>query len=375
MKKEFSISKILHPLTLNSFSYWRRLSRTYPIDEKYQFKANLISFLSPLSAPLRFLEHILYEQRVSKVEIAEPPIFIIGHWRTGTTHLHNILCQDPNLGYVTLFQTLAPSSYFVSRRILLPILNLLIPEKRHMDNLPLGVDLPQEEEMVLPNLCNHSFYLGLYFPRQMRQFFRKYVLFNGISETNLDDWRKTYLKVLRVATLHAGRKRLVLKNPTITAHLRHILELFPDAKFIHICRNPYEVFKSTTHFYRSTFDIVSFQDIDDQEIRENVLLFFRELMTRYFEEKDLIPPGNLCEVRFENLEANPLEETARVYRELGLPGWDKALPHIKRYLESQNNYEKNTFTLAQEDIDQIEREWKFAIDAWGYERPPVEPAG
>jgi hypothetical protein len=241
-----------------------------------------------------------------------------------------------------------------------------------MDNLPLGVDLPQEEEMVLPNLCTHSFYLGLYFPRQMRQLFWEYVLFNGISETNLDDRRKTYLKVLQVATLHAGGKRLVLKNPTITAHLRHILQIFPDAKFIHIYRNPYEVFKSTTHFYRSTFDIVSFQDIDDREIEENVLMFFREMMIRYFKEKDLIPPGNLCEIRFEDLEERPLEETTRVYRELGLTGWEDARPYIERYLESQNNYEKNIFTLEQKDIDRIEGEWKFAIDAWGYERPPVK---
>ena len=372
MRKEFNISKVLHPLTLNSFSYWRSLKRSYPIDDQYRFKAALISIISPLISPLRLMEQMFYGRRIKEAEITEPPIFIIGHWRTGTTHLHNLLCQDPNLGYVTLFQTLAPSSYFVSRRVLRPILNYIIPEKRHMDNLPLGTDLPQEEEMVLPNLCPHSFYLGLYFPRHMRQLFREYVLFDGISETNLSEWQKTYLQVLRVATLHSGGKRLVLKNPTITGHLRHILRIFPDAKFIHICRSPYEIFKSTVHFHRSTFDIVSLQNIDDQEIEENVLIFFRELMTRYFEEKSSVPSDHLCEVRFEDLEKQPLEVLSRIYRELELPGWDIALPHFQSYLAGQTNYQKNIFTMKQEEIEKIEREWQFALDAWGYERPPVQ---
>lgn len=359
-----------HPLALNSFRYWLRLLRSGGgVDSRYRLRMATVTLASPLTSPLRLWERLRYEKRVEATEITHPPIFVVGHWRTGTTHLHNLLCQDPNLAYVTLFHTLAPGSLLAGRHVLRPLLALLTPEKRPMDNMALALGQPQEEEFALCHQCPHSFYLGWYFPRRMKELFRKYALLEGISEEALRQWRKAYLTVFKKATFVAGGRRLVSKNPVNTGRLGAILDLFPEAKFIHIHRNPYVVYKSTKHLHRKVLDLVTLQEISDGEIEENVLLFFREMMQGFLREKALIPPGHLAEVRFEDLEARPVEEMARLYDSLGIPGWTQAEPRIDAYLAGQKTYEKNQFSFSEEDMEKVEAHWRFALDEWGYERP------
>ena len=307
-------------------------------------------------------------------DIAHPPVFIIGHWRSGTTHLHNLLSKDPNLGFASTLQTVAPASFLVGRSLLRPLVARSMPDRRRMDNMALSVDLPQEEEYAMCNVCPHSFYVGWYFPRRMPELFRKYVLFEGISDQELREWRTAYLGVLRKATLHAGGKRLVLKNPVNTARLKHLLELFPDAKFIHIYRNPYTVFRSTQRLHRAALDMVSFQEVSDAAIETNVLTFYHDMMRRFFRDKDLIPAGNFAEVRFEDFEQRPMTELARVYESLGLPGWGEACSPMEEYLATQAGYKKNHCDLTQDCYAKVERYWQFAVEAWGYQRPEPEAA-
>jgi len=41
----------------------------------------------------------------------EPPVFILGVWRSGTTHLHNLLTRDTRFGYANLYQALNPHTF------------------------------------------------------------------------------------------------------------------------------------------------------------------------------------------------------------------------------------------------------------------------
>ena len=114
-----------------------------------------------------------------------------------------------------------------------------------MDNIPFDVDAPQEEEFCLCNACMHSPYLWIYFPRASEGLFQKYILFEGVSETEFEEWKREYIETVKKAAFHMGGKRLVLKNPVNTARVEAVLRVFPRAKFIHIYRNPYVVFRST----------------------------------------------------------------------------------------------------------------------------------
>lgn len=361
-----------HPLTLTSFRHWMRLLRAGGgVDPCYRWRAAQVTALSPFGAVLRGAERLFWNKRARSVTISQAPIFILGHWRTGTTHLHNLMCCDPQFGFVSTFQALVPESCLLPLNPLLPVITWFAPTQRHMDRLPLGPDLPQEEEFALCNLCNFSFYVGWYFPRRMDELFRKYVLFEGLSEPERRDWSERYMDVLKKATFRAKGRPLVLKNPVNTARIPALLQFFPDAKFIHVYRDPYAVFKSTFKLHRATLDMIAFQQIPDSEIERNVLTFYRDMMSRYFQDRSLIPEGNLAEIRFEDLERNPVECMAAIYAELGLSRWDEARPHIARYVDSQANYQKNHFSSDSDDFEKVERHWSFALDAWGYQRPPL----
>jgi hypothetical protein len=238
-----------------------------------------------------------------------------------------------------------------------------------MDNMELALDLPQEEEYAVCNLCEYSLYVGWYFPKRMRELFHKYVLFENAPPELVDRWKRVYLGVLRKATLHAKGRPLLLKNPANTARIAQLLEMFPDARFIHIHRDPYAVFRSTQRLHRSVYDMVGLQTVGDAEIEDTVLHFYSELMRRYLDTKDLIPGGNLVEMRFEDLVRRPTEELERVYTALRIPGWEAARPLMEAHMAAQKSYVKNRHAFSPQDMARVRHEWKFAFDQWGYPHP------
>jgi hypothetical protein len=352
-----------HPVAMGSVRSWLRLLWSHQgVDARYLPRVLFVTLTTLLTSPLRLYERVRYGRAVRRTQIQPEPIFIVGHWRTGTTYLHLLLCQDPQMGFVSTFQTLAPGFCLVGRGIIKKILAYWL-EKGHptrfIDNVPLRIDAPQEEEFAMANVTPHSFLHVFSFPRQAADLFARTTLFQGIAPKALTEWSARYLEILRKATLHADGKRLILKNCA-------------DTKFIHMCRNPYDLFLSTRRLWEVVLSKSQLQEIDPVEVDHLILQFYARLMQRFLADRALIPAGNLVEVRFEDLEADPLAETCRIYEALGLPGFADAEPAFRAYLASVANYRKNGYKLTADVIDQVNRHWSFAFDAWGYRR--LEPA-
>lgn len=359
---------------MGSFRHWLHVARAYGgFDWQYFDRVIAITILSLLTSPLRLAERALFGRRIHETEISHAPVFILGHWRTGTTYLQYLLTQDSATGYIPLFQTLAPESFLVGQKTLQPLVGLRAPKTRPMDNMHISMKTAQEDEFAIANMCAESFYHGWYFPREMKKLFHKFALFEGISDKERANWERVYLYNLKAATYHFGGKRLLIKNPVNTSRIPALLEIFPDAKFVHIYRDPYVVYKSSLRLHRSVIDLVGLQNVDDDLIEQNVLHFFRETMDRYFKDRHLIPEGNLIEVRYEDLEIDPIHEVERIYAGLDLPGWEAAKPDIQAFADSQRGYVKNRFTMSEADMLKVEEHWEKALNIWGYSRPS-EPA-
>jgi hypothetical protein len=335
---------------------------------RYSLRALLIAASSIASLPLRLLEKACYGRRIARVAIAKPPVFIIGHWRSGTTHLHNLMSQDPTFGYVSMYQAIVPECSLIGRRWLGAILARIIPLQRPMDNMLWPLDGPQEEEIPLAKITPYSFYVQFMFPRRALHFFAKYVLLQQASARAEAEFKRKYYRLLQIATLHAGGKQLVLKNPVNTARIRLLLELFPDAKFIHIHRSPYEVFSSTRNLHRKLLTFTTLQALDGSHNDETVLSLYEQMMQRFFAEQSLIPQGNFAEVRFADLERDPLGELRRVYGALGLESFTNAEPALRAYIAAQKDYRKNAFSLPARDRERVAQRWAFAFARLGYER-------
>jgi hypothetical protein len=365
-----------HPIALGSFRNWLRLLwKSEGIDLAFIPRTLFVSLTTLLTSPLRLCEQVRYGSAIGSTAIHPSPIFIIGHWRTGTTHLHNLICQDRNLGYVSLFQGIAPGFCLVGDKAIKPVLAAWARRThptRIIDNIPLLFDAPQEEEFAVASLSPHSFLHSFTFPRQAPCYFERYALFRDLSESARAEWTEVYLAVLRKASFRTGGKRLVLKNPANSGRIQALLDLFPDAKFIHIYRNPYDVYLSTVWTYRTVVPRSQVQEIDVEQIEAYVLQFYAQLMQKFLVDKAFIPSGNLVEVRFEDLEVAPLAEMRRVYSSLSLPGFAQAEPAMRAYLASIVGYQKNGHKLEDRAIAQVNRHWQFAFDAWGYKR--LEPS-
>ena len=264
-------------------------------------------------------------------------------------------------------QSLMPEFPDWSRLFFKPALTRFTPPTRPMDNMALSPDVPQEDEFAMANMTDAAFYHAWVFPRNGRLYFHRYALLENISEKERDQWKRTYRKLIRNVTVSGNGRRPILKNPVNTGRIKALLEIFPQAKFIYMIRNPYRVFPSTLNLHKKMLAVSSLQSISDDDITENIFLFYEKLLKKYLSEKQLIPRGNLIEVRFEDLETDPLGQLRRIYHELSLPGFETAESQFRRHIERQENYRKNRYEPDLHSDKQIEIRWKFAFDHWGYD--------
>jgi hypothetical protein len=321
-------------------------------------------------APLCWWEKVRFGRQIEHVRLAHPPVFIIGHWRSGTTHLHNLMSRDNSFGWLSMYQALVPGCSRVGGSWLKKLLARVVPAERPMDNMAWPMDAPQEDEIALGKMTPYSFYGWFMFPQRAAAMLDRFVLLNGAAPEMVDEFARAYRRLLQIATLAAGGRQLLLKNPVNTARVRLLLELFPGAKFIHIYRSPYDVYVSTVNLYQQMLDALALQEVAPGFEREAALMIYDKVMRRFIEERALIPPGNLAEVSYEALERDPEGELRRIYETLGLPGYEAAAPAFRAYLASQRGYRKNRFALPDDERRQVEERWGFAFDEFGYARRP-----
>ena len=368
-KHKFSFQTRIGPSLGTSVRHWMKLVLTNgSVALRYYPRVFFVNAVSSLGIPFRLYERFKFNSKVDATEISSPPIFILGHWRSGTTHLHNVMCQDTQFGFITMLQAMFPKS-FMSNNIFRHLTSIFLPKTRPMDNMEMNVNNPQEEEMALGNLFPYSFYNGFYFPQRTMEYFFKYIRFKNTSIKVLEQWKKVYYYLIKKATLNMSGRQLILKNPANTARIKLLLNLFPDAKFIHIYRNPYVVYASMRNFYKKTIEGFMLQSVPDKQIENNIFSLYKQLMTSYFKEKQLIPHGNLIELKFEDFEVNTMNELNRIYSELDINGFEKAKNKMAFYLSSLSDYKKNTYNLTHEIINSIKRKWDFTIKKWNYDIP------
>ena len=91
----------------------------------------------------------------------------------------------------------------------------------------------------------------------------------------------------------------------------------------------------------------------------------------FFEERGLIPPGQYHEVRFEELEADPIGQMQRVYEALDLPAFSQARPALERYVDGVRGYRKNEFPELPVALRRrIADAWRPCFEEWGYRSEP-----
>ena len=348
---------------------WKELKRENQIEGLYGFRARRIEFFSRLFAPGFFLQRILFSRKIRNIHLDDhPPIFILGLWRTGTTHLHYLMARDPQFGYLKNHQAFTFNFSLLSLDRLNRILGIFVPGRRPQDNVRLTLDDPAEEEQPLCTTTARSSIHSFFFPKN-RTYFQKYHLFEGISEEEKRRWKQDYLYLLKGIAFYSKKKDLLLKNPHNTGRVKELLELFPKAKFVFIHREPTKVFRSTRRLYNRMLSSQFLQHCSQKEIEQIILEDNARILGKYLSERELIPEGHLVEIAFDDLETAPLDTMESIYKSLELDGFTDALPHMKEYLDSVKHYRRNTYRpLPQALLQRIHTAWGFWFEEFGYSK-------
>jgi len=327
--------------------------------------AATITLCTLLNSTLGAWQRLRYGRRIATTAIDPPPTFIIGHWRTGTTMLHELLALDPANRCPTTYESLAPCHFLVSERSLRRWLAFMLPKTRPMDNMRVGFDKPQEDEVALALLGAPSPFLTVAFPNRPPQDPR-YVELDDLTPAELTRWERIGRTCLQ-GLLAKRPGRLVLKSPQHTFRLPHILRMFPEARFIHLVRDPYAVFSSTVHFWSAMYHVNALQTPPRAGLEEAVLATFRRMHDRFEATRGLIPPGRLVELRYEDLASDPVAAVRRVYEGFGWDSFASTLPAVERYARRSQGYRKNEFaSLAGDQIAAVRAVWRPFFDRHGY---------
>ncbi len=225
-----------------------RVIKGHRIDIRYYPKFLLSFLISLIFEVMNIAERIVEKRLLKNVTAEEPPIFVVGFWRSGTTLLHSMLCQDKRAGYVTTFQGVFPNLVLTQKKWLKRFTNTILPKNRPFDGYSMDMDFPQEEDFAMMSLQPRSIYKMFYFPKDYNDIYKKELHFEYLPETDRKHWKKKYLSLVHKAMKNTDGVRFISKNPCNIFRIKTLMELYPDARFIFMYRNPYSVVESLYRF-------------------------------------------------------------------------------------------------------------------------------
>ena len=351
----------------STFGTFLKVIRNGSVEPRYYIKIVLTGLIILIATPFQLWDFVWYRKKAKDYKFKKEPLFIIGHWRSGTTLLHNCLCRDKTHGYLTTYHSLFPYN-LKSEFLFKTLCRIGIPAKRPSDNMKMNLNYPQEEELAFGNVHPNFYYNFFYFPTGYREFYEKAVHLD-VPVRQIDEWKKAYVNLLKKAAINTKADRMIVKNPVNTARIQILLEMFPNAKFLFLYRNPYTVYFSTQLFFHNLLPTIWLQRVEKTFIDQMIFDVYARLMDDYNAQKHLIPPGNLLELKFEEFEENPVEILNTIYTDLLKEDFGRVRETFTRYMETLKKYEKNTFAVRKNAVDAVSLHLKKFIANWNYTVP------
>lgn len=359
---------MVHPYFGMSWRNLRAVVRRYgPVAPRHRARLWRVEVSAALRSPLTAVEARLGTPD-ERAAVDVEPIFILGHWRSGTTWLYTLLSRSPEFGFVDPIATGLPHNFRVLGPALRPVFNAALPKHRLIDNVPVRADSPQEDEVGLANLCPLSHFHWLSFPQTLADALPRMLFFEGADNHDVEAWERSVARFLGKVSNVAGGKPILVKNPSHTARLDRLLRIFPRAKVIHLHRHPDEVFRSMRGFYENLLPALSFQEVPEIDF-DGLILDTMEAMNRKFlRESEGLPSSRFVDLSYEELRQDPLGTLTHLYKKLALGDFSTARPAFEAHLEATVGYKRNPHHLAPEEQALVREKVALPFEVWGYER-------
>lgn len=346
-------------------NYWRLLAanrfRIHPF--RWPMTGAIAGF-SILNSALTGLTQGMLGERIKAVKIDPPPLFIIGHWRSGTTYLHELMSLDDRFQSPNMYQCFAPQHCLISEAWIPRIFWFVIPRKRPMDNVAMGWKRPQEDEFALLAMGLPSPYRRMAFPNHP-PVDMNYLDMSNLSSQELAQWEQGLTHFCQCLMLRDARQ-VILKSPTHTGRIALLARLFPGAKFIHLTRHPYSVYPSTVRLWKSLDLVQGFQVPRHRGLEKFVHESFARMYGGFESQRSELAPESICDVKYEDIVDQPEKVLRTLYKDLDLGDFDPVEQKLQQYLKTTSNYQVNEHTLDEETKADIDRHWGDYMQKYGY---------
>lgn len=196
----------------------------------------------PLPAPIRsFLKW--YERNCMSIDLAnisiDRPIFIISLPRCGSSMLQDILCTHPQLTYTTNLMDISRNSSFCAAEHFRKKFGLNISGERFLkDSIVVDGSSPADPVATWADFFNED-YFGI------REAAPK---IEQLSKAQIENIHDTLKKVMWCFS--KANPRFFCKTPMLLPYVGVLNQLFPDAKFIHLIRDPRQSANSMVKIHR-----------------------------------------------------------------------------------------------------------------------------
>ena len=327
----------------------------------------LVGGCSFINSGLAAVQRLAYQRKIAETLIEHPPIFVIGHWRSGTTLMHELLSLDDRFAYPNTVDTFAPTHSLISHHLLEPLLWAILPRKRPMDDMTVRVGSPQEDDFALCAYGAPTPYRRVAFPNRKG---RDHLQLNLslVDQNQRLELQRAIEHFIKTLTIRYKTKRIVLKSPPHTGRLKQLSQWFPGAKFIHLSRHPHKLVASTMRLWKLLDQHMAFQlaDYDDRWLK-NYVFECKDLMYQaYFQQRESLPSNQLAEISFEDLVADPTDVMRGVYEQLELGNFEPRQQAIADYFGERKDYQPRTSTIDPEFAEDINHHWHDYMEAFGY---------
>ncbi len=189
-----------------------------------------------------------------------------------------------------------------------------------------------------------------------------------LKSTSFDSVFKWHKKFYQALELNGKPTRWLLKDPSHIGQIPQILKEYPNAKFIHIHRDPTESvasFCSLTKNVRLAFS----KKIDTDGIGKTVIDFWNHNLRKGMEDRKSLSSDQIVDIQYSEFVKNPLDHIKNTYQQLNFDMNIQTENKIQKYLEQDKNilkpehrYTLDEFGLNQNDIKGQFKEYMLNYD-------------
>ncbi|HZO83164.1 MAG TPA: sulfotransferase [Candidatus Binataceae bacterium] len=305
------------------------------------------------------LQERMYGRALERIEV-KSPVFIVGHWRSGTTLLHELLALDERFAAPDNYACFNPHHFLLARHGAPPKRQLVRPT----GDIVVSAFSPQEEEFALLCLGATSPYEAFMFPSAMNRL-------EALSDPDLFEqrerrrWDRAMLWILKATAYVSGAgRRLAVKSPSNSLRIARLNTLFPDASFIRVVREPCAVFSSSLRLWQSMWERYALTPpLGQDALVERVLQAGLALERKLQHGLRGLPEDRAATVRYEDLVADPHGTIERLYQRLMLGNPSSALDKVGRYMDCNS---PRPLASADDWKPLVQRRWSALFDEFGY---------